>query len=436
MKARRERLYACPFPVPSRHWLLASAIALTIPGPALADAVTDWNAVTNQVIGAAGAPPQQFRVFAMVHIAAHDALNAIDPRYRSYAAIGAANPNASPAAAVARAARDVLVATLPSQVATVNTAYANYIAGLPACPPANANCIGDGVAIGALAADAILDMRHLDGSQTPHLPYTLGPGPGVYQPTLPTPPPPAPYPQFGNWGNLLPFALVSSHQFRPGHSRIFILKGKAYAADYNEVKAVGSASVRNATPDSEESRIARFWPGGGGNLNGITRVIVADYDLDLWENARLFALMNMAVNDGLIATFEAKYHYNFWRPYTAIRWLDDGNPATTPDPNWTSYIVTPPYPDYTCGLPNTVGAFSEVLRDFFGSDEVPFTFTATGLPPTVTRSYTSLSQAANESASARVYGGIHFRTGCIAAVRLGEKVGRFVFKTQLKPLKQ
>ncbi|UNK48135.1 phosphatase PAP2 family protein [Lysobacter sp. S4-A87] len=417
----------------SSRWLLAGVLPLVVPCQALADAVTDWNATTNQVIGAAGGPPQQFRVFAMVHIAIHDALNAIDPRYKTYAAVGAGNPNASPDAAVARAARDVLLATLPTQAATINTAYTNFIAALPACAPAQPACISQGEAIGAVAADAILDMRVLDGSQTPHVPYTLGPAPGVYQPTPPTPPAPAPFPQFGGWGNLEPFALSSPWQFNPGRAAMLNIRSKAYAKDYNEVKAVGDAVLRNAAPDSEESRIARFWPGGGGNLNGVARVIVADYDFDLWEHARLFALMNMAINDGLVATFRVKYYYNFWRPYTAIHWVNDGNAGTQPDATWTSYIVTPPYPDYTCGLPNTVGSFAGVLREFFGTDAVPFTLTASGLPPAVTRSYTSLSQAADESADARVYGGIHFRTGCEAGVKLGEKVGKFVFKTQLRP---
>ena len=416
-----------------RPWLLACALAVAVPGQACADAVTDWNAQANLVIGGAGGPPQQFRVFAMVHIAIHDALNAIDPRYRTYAVMGAGNPNSSPDAAVARAARDVLVATIPSQAANVNLAYNNYIAALPACPPAQAACITQGEAIGAQAADAILDMRVLDGSETPHVPYTLGPGPGVYQPTLPTPPAPAPFPQFGGWGKVEPFALASAWQFNPGRANMLNLKTKAYAKDYNEVKQVGNALVRSAAPDSEQSRIARFWPGGGGNLNGLTRVIVADYDLDLWENARLFALMNMAVSDGLIATFRVKYFHNFWRPYTAIRWANDGNASTQPDFGWNSYIVTPPYPDYTCGLPSTVGAFAGVLREFFGTDYVPFTFTASGLPPAVTRSYNSLSQAAQEAADARVFGGIHFRTGCEMGVKLGEKVGKYVSKTQLKP---
>jgi hypothetical protein len=436
MKDQPAGLHACSLHLPPpRRWLLATALSLAAAGPASADAVTAWYLQANQVITSAGGPPQQFRVFAMLHIAVHDALNAIEPRYRSYAAIGAGNPNASPDAAVASAARGVLVATLPgAQDAIINAAYAAYIAGLPACPAAQPSCIADGEAIGASAAAAIVDMRALDGSATPHVPYTLAAGLGVYQPTLPLPPPPAPAPQFGNWGNVTPFALANAKQFHPGRTEFFNLRGSTYAADYNEVKAVGSAAVRGAAPDSEESRIARFWPGGGGNLNGFTRSIVAGRDLDLWQNARLFALMNIAVSDGLVATFKTKYEYTFWRPVTAIHWADDGNPATEPDPTWTSYITTPPYPDYTCGLPNTIGSATEVLRDFLGTDEVSFTVTATGVPPAVTRSFTSLAAAADEAASARVYGGIHFRTGCEAAVRLGEQVGRFVFETQLRPL--
>jgi hypothetical protein len=435
MKVRSDPAPACalrlPFP---RYWLLASALSLLVPMPALADAVTDWNATAGSFVTAAGGPPQQFRVMAIVQIAVHDALNSIDPRYESYAAVGAANPNASLEAAVARASRDALLGTLPaSQAAGIDAAYALYIAGL-SCPAANPDCISQGEAAGAAAADAILDMRVLDGSETPHVPYTLAPGVGVYQPTEPTPPPPAPFPQFGNWGNVMPFALGNAAQSGPGHTDFLNVAGKAYTADYNEVKAIGSAAVRGAAPDSEESKIARFWPGGGGNLNAVARVILADHDFDLWEHARLFALTNMAINDAVIVTFRTKYRYNFWRPYTAIRWIDDGNPATEPDPTWTSYIVTPPYPDYTCGLPSTVGAATETWRNLFGTDAVPYTFTAVGLPPSVTRSYTSLAAAAQESASARVYGGIHFRTGCVAAVNLGEQVAKFVFNTRLRPL--
>jgi hypothetical protein len=418
----------------SRRQLLAVALALAIPGTALADAVTDWNTNANDVVGGAGGPPQQFRVFTIVQIAVHDALNAIDPRYESYSVVGAGNPNASPDAAVARAARDTLVALLPdAQDTIINTRYATYVAGL-GCPLSQPTCIADGEAIGAAAAEAILAERTLDGSETPHVPYTLAPDVGVYQPTLPTPPAPQPFPQFGGWGDVKPFALGNAAQFNPGRTDFLRVRGKAYAIDYNEVKSVGSSAVRSAAPDSEESQIARFWPGGGANLNGMLRIILNGRGLDSWEQARLFALMNIAVNDTLIATFRTKYRYNFWRPQTAIQWPDDGNPDTESDPTWTSYITTPPYPDYTCGLPSTIGAGTEVMRDVFGTDEVSFTMTAAGLPPTVTRSFTSLSVAADEAASARVYGGIHFRTGCLNAVTLGEHVGKFVFDTQLRPL--
>ena len=419
-------------PIRMRNCLLAAALGAALsPASAFADAVTDWNANTNDVVAGAGAPPQQFRAFAIVHIAMHDALNAIDPRYRSYSVVGAGNPNASPEAAVARAARDTLIALLPdAQDAVVDARYATYIAGL-GCPAAHPTCIGEGEDIGAAAAAAILQQRTLDGSETPHVPYTLAPAIGVYQPTLPTPPAPQPFPQFGGWGNVKPFAIGNVAQFSPGRTDFLRVDGKAYAIDYNEVKSMGSAAVRGAAPDSEESRIARYWPGGGGNFNSVLRVVLEGDSLDMWEHARLFALMNMAINDTLIATFHTKYKYAFWRPYTAIRWPDDGNPDTESDPEWTSYITTPPYPDYTCGLPSTVGAGAEVIRDYFGTDEVPYSFTVAGVP---TRSYATLSQAEQEAASARVYGGIHFRTGCLNALTLGEHVGKYVFDTQLKPL--
>lgn len=420
-----------------RRLLLAAALALALPATASADAVTDWNATTNNVIGAAGAPPQQFRVFGMVHIAIHDALNAIQPRYRSYNPIGAANPASSPQAAVAAAARKVLVDLLPpAQDAIVEAAYASYIAGLAgSCPASFPGCIAAGEAIGTSAGQAILDRRAGDLSATPHLPYTLAPAPGVYQPTLPLPPPPAPFPQFGNWGNVAPFAIANANAFAPGRSSFQNLSSAEYTRDFNQVKALGSAVVRGAAPDSEESRIAMHWGVlGGANVNGYTRIIVADRDLDLWQNARLFALVNMAVNDGLFVVFGAKFRYNFWRPVTAIRAADtDGNPATAADPDWSSYVTTPPYPDYPCGLPSTISASAEVLRKVLGTDVVSFSYQPAAAPA---RSYTSLSQAEAESAMARVYGGMHFRSGCLASLQLGNQVGAFVYNTQLKPLHQ
>jgi len=413
-----------------RHALLACGVSLAIANPAFADAVTEWNLKTGTVIGFTGGPPLQTRAYAMVQIAVHDALNAIDPRYKSYTKIGAFSPGASPEAAVARATRDVLIGQLPdAQDAIVAAMYDVYIGGL-GCAPAQPTCISDGEDAGAAAAAAMLQERLLDGSENPHRPYTLAAGPGVYQSTLPAPAA-GPLIQFGGWGEVEPFALGNASQFMSPREKMLDITSDAYATDYNEVKALGSFAVRNAVPDSEESRIARYWPGGGANHNAIARTIVGGMARDLWDNAHLFALMNMAVADAVTATFHVKYKYNFWRPYNAIRWLpDDGNPGTESDPTWTSYITTPPYPDYTCGLPTIVGAATGMLREYFGTDAVPYSLAAVGL----NRSYDTLSQASAEAASARVYGGIHFRTGCVRGVEQSEDVASFVFHTQLRAL--
>jgi len=307
---------------------------------------------------------------------------------------------------------------------------ADFLAALPACPHAHPSCVDDGVAAGENAAAAILAMRTNDGSATPHVPYTLLPAPGVYQPT----PPAYPAPQFAGWAHLAPFVLTSGSQFRVDPSPLFDLTGEVFTRDYNEVKRVGAASAEatgDRTPD--QSEIARYWPGGGSNWNAVTRTILAGRDLDYWEQARLLALVNLAGADATIAVFDTKYTYNFWRPITAIRAGDtDGNPATDPDPGWNSYLVTPPYPDFTCALTTIAGASLEVLRLAFGTDHISYTLTASGM----TRSFSSLSQAGAESVDARVFAGIHFRTGCEQGLRQGGRVGRFVMRHSLKPLKK
>lgn len=390
---------------------------------AQADGVTDWNEIADEASVAFGGPPRRVYLLALTHLAIHDALNTIDPRYATYLALPPADPDASPEAAVATAAYLVLSAKVPSP--GLDNAYTAAIAALPPCPAAHPSCIDDGIAAGTAAAEAILELRDGDGSDMPNLPYTLAPGPGVYQPT----PPALAAPAFANWANLAPFALPSGDRFRASPSALFLLQGAVYARQYNEVKEIGSAAVRSADPDSEESRIARFWPGGGANWNAVTRVIVDGMDLDLWEHARLFALLNVALSDSSITAYDTKYHYDFWRPVTAIHWGDDGNPATTSDPAWASYLPTPPYPDYVCGLTTNTGAAAEVLRRYFGTDRIGFTFTAVG----ITRGYATLSQAEAESIDARVFAGIHFRDGCERGVRMGNAVGRFAMQHLLQP---
>jgi len=432
-------------------WVIAGVLGLGPPGLARADAVTDWNATAGSVAPRFGGPQQQSRAMAIVQVAIHDALNSIDPRYESYAVVPAASASASPDAAIAAAARGTLLGllnTVPDSqlkteaIATVNNAYNAALAAIP-----DGTAKSQGIAAGMNSAAAILALRASDGSSTPHLPYTDPPGPGVYQPT-PNPEFPAVItPSFAGWAHVTPFALRHAAQFLVEPGEIFDLASESYTREYNEVKQVGDARVRGVAPDSEESDIARFWPGGGSNWNLTTRGIVAGRGLDLWQHARLFALLNIAEADGHIANQNNKYTYKFWRPVTAIRWADDGNPDTTSDPGWRPFLVTPPYPDYPCALPTATGANTEVLRRFFGTDDIAFVRTnnavAVPLPPplaalppkAITRHFESLSEASSESADARVYAGIHFRSGCTAGVRLGTHVGRFVIQHYLKPLK-
>ena len=170
-------------------------------------------------------------------------------------------------------------------------------------------------------------------------------------------------------------------------------------------------------------------------------------DQPFGDGARLFALLNLALADALIANQTWKYTYAFWRPVTAIRWADDGNPATESDPVWRPFLVTPPYPDYPCALPTIAGTGMEVLRNFFGTDDIMFTRTvaapAVPLPAplatlpakTITRSFHSLSEAAAEAQRARVYAGIHFREGCVAGGRQGAQIARYVVGHALLPVK-
>jgi hypothetical protein len=407
------------------HSALIAVLGLAVAAPAHADVVTEWNAITEGTAAATGAPPFRARVTAMAQIAVHDALNSIDPRHDSYNSIPRAAPGSSASAAVATAAYRVLAQQVPSQAAALTVTYANRIDELVDCPAAFPSCIEDGIAAGEAAAQAILARRAGDGSATPHLPYSAAPGPGVYQPTTGAP-------QFAGWAAVTPFGLVSASQFRPEPSEIFDLSSEAYARDYNEVKRVGSpAAEAEGHRTADQSAMARFWPAAGASWNAVARMIAAGRGLDAWEHARFFAVLNMAISDSAVSVFDTKYTYTFWRPVTAIRAGDtDGNPATEADAAWTSYQTTPPYPDFTCGLPINAGAAIEVIRRQFGTDRLPFTLTAAGL----TRAYATLSQAGGESVDARVFGGMHFRTGCELGLRQGEKVGRFVAIHALKAL--
>jgi hypothetical protein len=417
------------------------------------DAVTAWNAnggvaATAACIAPLNNPLHESRMYAMMHVAVHDALNAIDRRSRPYAFDAEAEPGTSPDAAVAAAARDVLVsliAQLPLELhsqacidAGVASVEAAYTAALAAIPDDQAKA--QGIAVGQAAAAAILGLRAEDGAVGPFLNFACpqDTDPGEYQCT-----PGTPFIAFEVWEHVVPFVLEHSSQYRPGPP--YGVDKKKYTADFNEVKTLGGDDITTPsarTPDQTE--IALFWLESSPlKWNRIARTVSADQGLTLWENARLFGLLNIALADGYIAMMDSKNHYNYWRPITAIRTADtDGNPDTTVDPTWTPLVPTPPNQDYVSGHAIEGGAGAEVLKQFFGIDQIGFADCGVTLPagstcsdPTpVRRSYTSFSQAAAENAYSRILIGFHFRKSIERGIEYGRKIGHRAANLYLRPV--
>lgn len=406
--------------------LTTLAVSINLWGTAKADVVTDWNQITlatqSAVSGGIRTPPAS-RALAMVHAAIFDSVNAIDRRYTVYAVDAQAAPGASPEAATATAAHAVLVNLYPSKQANLDAAYALSLSQIP-----DGASKTDGISLGESVAAAILALRSSDGSTTT-LPYTQAPGPGVWRPTPLTFAPAV----FVAWGNVTPFTLRSGSQFRAEGPPS--LTSSEYAADFNEVKSLGAAN--SATRTARQTETARFWAENSQiTWNNIARVVSAARQNSLSENARLFALLNLAGADTAIAVFDSKYAYNFWRPITAIRAADtDGNEDTIADPTWTPLIETPAHPDYTSQHSAYGATAAKVLAFFFGSDEIGFSITTSTAPGGVIRSYDSFSQAAEENMVSRIYIGYHFRSACRHGFNQGRQVGHWVSHRFLQPVR-
>ena len=411
------------------------------------NAIVQWNETTMNVIDANGQiAVQSTRTLAMVHAAAHDALNAINRRYDAYYFEGPGDAGASPDAAVAAAAHTVLVGVIggfgsPAQkgaaLALVEQAYAAALAKVTDGPGRN-----KGVSVGRAAGAAMLALRKDDGA-TRDAPYTPGMGPGKWRPHPNTTPPNPPIANpdvargyapsiLPGWGNVTPFTLLSSSQYwLPGPPA---LTSPTYARDFNEIKGIGGRVSTVRTP--EQTEIARFWFEGPVAWNRIGRAVAASKNLDAWDSARLLALLNLAMADSYIAGFKIRYVYDFWRPVTAIREGDnDGNDATVGDPTWDSHQNTPAVSDYPSTQSTFSGAAAVALAGVLG-DQVGFTVTSGKPFEGITRSFTSFSQAARESADSRVYAGIHFRSACEDGLVLGRKIGQRVVVLYLQPVRK
>src|SRR6516162_4063085 len=423
--------------------------------PAGGDAVILWNArageaATKACIAPLDDPLHESRMYAMMHIAIHDALNAIDRRFQPYAFDKRVEPGALPEAAAAAAARDVMVpllgqlprelpfitqACIDAAVASVETAYTAAIAALPDAPAK-----AQGIAAGQAAAAAILARRAADGAVGPFLNSSCpqDPSPGKYQCT-----PGFQLVAFEVWGKVTPFALQDSTQFRPGPP--YAVTEKAYTADYNEVKSLGGdGSTTPSTRTPDQTQIAYFgWESSPLKWSRIARTVSASSGFSPWQNARLFALLNMALADGYIAMSATKNHYSYWRPVTAIRAGEtDGNRDTAGDPAWTPLRPTPANQDYASGHSIEGGVGAEVLKQVFGTDGVSFqdcgvklpAGSACGDPSPVLRPYICFSQAATENAFSRILIGFHFRRSIEEGTQYGRKIGERAATNYLQPV--
>jgi hypothetical protein len=373
-----------------------------------ADVITDWNVKAADIIVDAdlGTPPAN-RVLAIANTAVYEAVNAITKRYPANGLKLEAAPGASVDAAIAAANSATLTKLVSSQQVAIDGACQAALAKI-----ADGAAKTAGIAVGERAAAAVLALRAEDGAATgeTYRPHTTA---GVYVPTV--------IPAVPQWPQRKPWLMTSPAQFRPGPPPA--LTSELWARDYNEVKALGSKSSARRT--AEQTEIARFWEATLPPIYyGVVRSVANVSGREVTQNARLFAAVTQATDDAMIAIFDAKYHYNFWRPITAIRNGEiDGNDATERDPSWTPFIDTPMHPEYPCAHCIVAGAIGTVLQAEIGADPVS-TFTTTS--PTAkgtARSWKKIEDFMQEVANARIYDGVHYRTSTEVGTNMGKQIG-------------
>jgi hypothetical protein len=333
------------------------------------------------------------------------------------------SPNASQDAAAAQAAHDVLVGLYPKLQTTLDTLLQESLAQIP-----DGAEKADGVNIGLTVAEQILSQRSNDGANAQPIPYVFGNAPGDYQSTPPNFPK---QPQFTHWSQVTPFALDRANQFRPGPPPA--LTSDRYSDDFNEVKSLGIMNGTAATAD--QMLTGHFWNGAIQNYwNEIAQTAAIEHNLTIAQSARLFALLNLTLADSVIAFYDAKYTYNFWRPVTAIRAAGtDNNPDTIADPNWLPEVGnTTPDPSYPGAHAVISAAGATVLDSLFKRREFDFKVTSEVMPG-VERSFESFSAAAKDATLSRIFAGVHFRSDLTTGQRLGREVAHFVVDNFLTP---
>jgi membrane-associated phospholipid phosphatase len=398
--------------------------------PSAVNPVIEWNKVLLSIVRTKGAQPatvHSTRSFAILHVAIYDAVNAIDGTHKPYAVELTRVPrDASRDASASAAAHEVLSALYPSFQAKLDVELTQLLAQL-----SDGTNKDNGVTVGRAVADAVLALRRDDGSAAAPIPYVFGKGPGAYQSTPPNFPAP---PQFTHWSHVSLFALERADQFRPGPPPG--LNSDAYSDAFNQVKTLGMLNSTVATAD--QKLIGTFWNGAIQNYwNEIAQTAALRHYLDTPQTARLFALLNLTLADSVIAFYDAKYTYNFWRPVTAVRAADtDGNPETLADPNWLpENTTTAPDPSYPGAHAVISAGGAAVLAAFFGPERFELPVTSEVLPAVV-RDFDSFAAAEKEASLSRVLAGQHFMTDEVAGERLGREIAGFIVHGLLLPIRE
>lgn len=405
------------------RWKILLPIAMTVMlagSMAKADTVIDWNRKAGEILVDSGLGPLPVdRALAIVHASVYEAVNAITRRYPVSDVKLKAAPGASVDAAIAAANRAALAKLVPSRLAEIDVAYQAALITI-----ADGRAKTDGISVGNEAAAAILAMRAGDGSTAGET-YRPRTAPGVYVPTV--------IPEAPQWAKMKPWLMTGPAQFRPGPPPQ--LDSALWARDYNEVKTLGAKHSDRRT--TEQTSIALFWEEVMPPIyHGVVRSVAEVDGREITQNARLFAAVTQASHDALIAVFDAKYHYGFWRPVTAIRNGDiDGNDATERDPSWLPFIETPMHPEYPCAHCIVAGAVGAVLQAEIGTGPTPLLTTTSKAAGGVARSWTKIEDLTREVNNARIYDGVHYRNSGEVGTAMGRQVGELAVTKYLRPHK-
>ena len=397
--------------------VIAASIVVGASAKARANVITDWDDKALAVV-APMTPYAAQRLIGMVHLAMFDAVNSIEQRYRPYLVELKAEPTTSKEAAAAAAAATVLATLDPKTASEMKAALASYLASIP-----DGKEKLNGVQLGEAIAVRIVEARANDGSEEPDA-YRPRTTPGVYVPT--------PITAASTWPNMKPFAMIKASQFRPNPP--IALNSNEWAADFNELKDYGGkTSTKRSTQQTE---IARFWLMVGPRAyHPLARELVTAKDMSVVDSARFMALVTVGLNDALIAVFDAKYHYNFWRPITAIRNGDiDENQATDREATWQPIDNTPMHPEYPCAHCILSGSVASVVKAVLGGDDIPEVAMTSITAPGVTHRWTNLTAFTEEVANARIWAGFHYRFSTRVGTNMGHQIGDYVVKNVMQPI--